>query len=269
MSDQAKEELHGIVGQHFTALRDELEEFFKKHSDDVAEEQASIYKPQIDQLESTLNELQDYAATMTAENQEATDELNRKTEIFLRMVSRSSKLHSRVRNSNLASRSFHTWIGDGTTQNLLSTSFDSIYLHDAIKRLLFRRWVRKMHNRRQQRLYQEARQRFDKETRSKQAEYNAQITQLEKELAEAREELYSKQRSFKEMQQRLRKAFMRGVVNLNLEAMDVFNGAQFMNMTDEVEGAEGGVHDSENEVEEGDGEFFVEEEPKVSVVRRK
>jgi hypothetical protein len=60
---------------------------------------------------------------------------------------------------------------------------------------------------------------------------------------------------------------MRGVVNLNLEAMDVFNGAQFMDLMQEVEGDEAEHVDEEAPVNESDDEFFVEEDiPQISVI---
>ena len=62
---------------------------------------------------------------------------------------------------------------------------------------------------------------------------------------------------------------MRGVVNLNLEAMDVFNGAQFMDLMQEVEGNEVDHQDIETGVNESDDDFFVEEAPSVSVIRHK
>ena len=267
MTKNSEQELHQLLDDSFTKLKDDLEIFFQKHQDAIFQEQSDFYQPKIDALEEELEDRQNEHERMKNEIQENTSELERKKAILQNMINRSSILHRKVRNANVTSRSFHSWIENGTSKVLLIRRFESIYIKNAILRIMFRKWVRKMHRKRDVRVEMEARLMYERESRARSAEYNAQIDLLERELANARHELESKQKSFIDMQQKLRKAFMRGVVNLNLEAMDVFNGAQFMGMAQEVEGKSGGTHDSENEIEEGDEEFYVEESPNIAVIR--
>ena len=267
MSVEAEPELHQILDENFNKLRDDLEEFFRRNQQTIADEQSKVYSPIINKLEGELHEaLEEYEQTNEA-TRDNSNELARKNAILANLIKKSAKLHRKVRDANIMSRSVHSWIEDSNDRLLLARRFEDLYIKNAIPRVFFSRWVRKMHQKRNQRIENEARQIYEKESRSRAAEYNAQIEKLEAELANARNELETKQKSFIDMQKKLRKAFMRGVVNLNLEAMDVFNGAQFMDMTQEVEGKTGGTHDSENEVEEGDDEFYVEESPNISVIR--
>jgi hypothetical protein len=127
-----------------------------------------------------------------------------------------------------------------------------------------------MYRRREERFHAELKSRFDRQRRAQAAETNRIVGALEDELRTARAELEEKQQTFLELQQRLRKAFMRGVVNLNLEAMDVFNGAQFMDLVQEVEGNEAEHFDEEAAVNESDEEFFVEDDAvPISVIKHR
>ena len=267
MSEQAEQELRQIVTGNFNHLLEELEDFFGRNQETIADEQNNHYTPIINKLQAELSNAKEEFAQMSNDAEDRTAELSRKRAIMDNLIARSAKLHLKVRKANIASRAFHSWIDDGTMKGILSRRFYAIYIKQALVRTLFRRWVRKMHNKRVARVETEARQIYEKESRARANEYKAQIAQLEKELEDARNELETKQKNFIDMQQKLRKAFMRGVVNLNLEAMDVFNGAQFMDMAQEVDGRRGGVHDSENEVEEGDDDFYVEESPDIAVIR--
>lgn len=263
-SDEA---LREVISINFERLRKDMMQFIKDFESSVDDYQKSIYLPHVQELEGKYHELKSVYDEFETGTDTGSRELARLEDIYMKLVNRSSKLHQRVRNHNLLSRAFTSWVNDGTERKIAYDTFKSIYIYNALKRVYFRRWVRMMHRKRHQRLETEARLRYEREVKAKSSEYNSQIARLEKELSNARSELESKQKSFKEMQERLKKAFMRGVVNLNLEAMDVFNGAQFMNLTEEVENAENAVRDDEAEIEEGDEEFFVEEEPKVSVIR--
>ena len=267
MSINAEPELHQLVTNNFDRFLSELEEFFRRNHETIAQEQSDYYTPQIDRLQAQLDAAKSEFEKMSNDAQEHTSELARRKAILNNLLARSAKLHLKLRKSAIASKAFHSWIRDGTDKILLARTFEGIYIKNARMRNFFRRWVKKMHKKRDTRIETEARQMYEKESRARANEYNAEIARLEKELADSRNELETKQKTFIEMQQKLRKAFMRGVVNLNLEAMDVFNGAQFMDMTQEVEGKTGGTHDSENEVEEGDDEFYVEESPNIAVIR--
>ena len=262
-------EVHTLISDHFISFKDDLNKYLKDNEENIIQNRKNFYEPQIKQLEDEIKNLKDHYDEMERNTAQYTTELVRKENILNKMVNRSSKLHAKVRNNNIASRSFHNWIDIGTDKNILINSFKKIYLENPQKRIMFKRWIRKTNSKREYRFLNETKQKFEKEAKIKSLESNKQISLLEKELLFAKEELEKKQKNFKEMQQRLRKAFMRGVVNLNLEAMDVFNGAQFMKVTEEIEGGENSSENYSENIEDVDDEFFVEETPNISIIRHK
>ena len=261
--------LSGILDEHFTRMANAVEEYMKQSQVQITEERKQYYLPQIEQLQNVLNQGQDEYAQMQAESGDLTSELAKQESVLAHLVQLSAKLHQKVRNSNNQSRAFNAWNQMGTEQQVLEKVFRRLFFRNALRRIYFKRWIRKMHQKREARVVSEIKRRYDKIWKAKAIEAQKTIEDLESELAAARYELEQKQQNFLEMQQRLRKAFMRGVVNLNLEAMDVFNGAQFMDLMQEVEGNEVDHQDIETGVNESDDDFFVEEAPSVSVIRHK
>lgn len=266
-ADERDEQLGRILDENFGRLANELEDYLRKHEQDVADERSAFYQPQIEELEDQLKEGREHYAELEEHVHGLTQVLVKKEAVLNKMVRLSAKLHQKVRNSNSCSRAFNLWAEMGTNKDVLANTYKRIFIINCLKRIFFRRWLRKMHHRREARIMHEIKTRFDKEARAKAAESNKVIEGIEAQLAEAKAELEEKQRKFLEMQQRLRKAFMRGVVNLNLEAMDVFNGAQFMDLMQEVEGNEAEHRDEDAPLDESDDEFFVEEAPQISVIR--
>lgn len=267
MSKEDDPQIHEIIDDSMTQLAKTLEEYMRKNEASIAQERSDFYTPQIQELETQLKEHHEEFLRMQSNASEATGQLVQKEAILMRMIQLSSKLQSKVRNGNSMSRAFNGWVIHGTDTEILEAAFKNTFLKNAVKRLMFKRWIRKMYKKREIRFTREIKTRFEKESKAKAAESNRIIEELESELNSAKTELETKQKSFLEMQQRLRKAFMRGVVNLNLEAMDVFNGAQFMNLMQEVEGNETEEHENEDSLNESDDEFFVEEEPQINVIR--
>lgn len=261
------EELHEILESHFSKLTSDLEEYMKKHEDDVAAERTNFYTPQIDDITQRIRQGEDDFAGLHANVSELTEKLVKKEAILNKMVRLSAKLHRKVRNTNSCARSFNFWTEIGTNKDILAKTYRTIFITNSLKRLMFRRWLRKMYRKRENRIMKEVKTRFDKEARAKAAESSRVIEGVEQELAAAKAELEEKQKKFIDMQQRLRKAFMRGVVNLNLEAMDVFNGAQYMDLIHEVEGNQAEHRDQDAPLDESDDEFFVEEAPQISVIK--
>ena len=259
---------HELVNKHFDNLKNELELYFKNSSNQVIQEKKALYEPQLNKLESQLKAEQDHFTQMEMDTGKNTTELARKEGILNKMLLKSARLHAKVRNNNLSSRAFHSWIESGTSKGILSRTYKSIYIDQAPKRIFFRKWFKKMLEKREIGYLNEIKQKFEKEAKTKAIESNKQISQLEAELAGARAELEMKQKNFRDMQQKLKKSFMRGVVNLNLEAMDVFNGSQYANLVEEVENNEQIIENNEP-VDEGDEEFFIEEEPQISIIRHK
>ena len=261
------EQLGQILDENFERLANDLEDFMKKHGQRVADERSAFYQPQIAELEARINQGAGEFTEMEGKVRSLTQILVQKEAMLNRMVRLSAKLHQKVRNGNSCSRAFNLWAEMGTNKDVLANTYRKIFITNSMKRTFFRRWLRKMYQRREGRMLHEIKTRFDKEARAKAAESNKVIEGIEAELAAAKAELEEKQRKFLEMQQRLRKAFMRGVVNLNLEAMDVFNGAQFVDLMHEVEGNEADHRDEDAPLDESDDEFFVEEAPQISVIR--
>lgn len=263
-NDQA---LSNILTDHFSEMANALEEFLKKARDEVVEERKQNYTPHIERLQNELNQKLEEFAQMQGDSAQVTNELVKEEAYLTRLINLRAKLSQKVRNANNESRTFNAWKQLGTDTPILTKVFKRTFVRNCMRRIYFRRWVRKTHVKRENRIVNEIKKRYDKIWKAKALEAQKTIEDLESELAEARDELESKQENFIEMQRRLRKAFMRGVVNLNLEAMDVFNGAQFMDLMQEVEGNEVDHQDTETAVNESDDDFFVEEDPQISVIR--
>ncbi|OHT02797.1 hypothetical protein TRFO_29921 [Tritrichomonas foetus] len=269
MQDEHDPILSGILDDHFTRMANAVEEYMRQTKEELAEDRKQFFTPQIEELQAKLDHSQEEFANMQADAGETTNELVKHEAILAHLVQLSAKLHQKVRNSNNQSRAFNAWSHMGTDKALLAKVFKRNFLRNATRRIYFKRWIRKMHAKRENRVSTEIKKRYEKIWKAKATEAQRTIEELELELSAAREELETKQRNFLEMQQRLRKAFMRGVVNLNLEAMDVFNGAQFMDLMQEVEGNEVDHRDHETSVNESDDDFYVEEAPPISVIRHR
>lgn len=268
MSSKGKDaQLTEIINSNFQHLIQDLEAYLHENDEKIAKEQDAIFTPQIQQLQNMLSDAKQQYDDMDSRASESNQEIIQKEAVLQRMVNLSSQLHSRIRNGNTCSRFFKSWVADGTNKDVLYNSFYAIYIQRAFKRSFFRRWSRMMFRKRDRRLTRDIKSKYDKEMKSKSADFDRQISDLEEQVAAARAELNEKQQNFLEMQQKIKKSFMRGVVNLNLEAMDVFNGAQLMSMMQEIEGGEKGIHDKDAPIDESDDDFYVEEAPKVTVVR--
>jgi predicted RNase H-like nuclease (RuvC/YqgF family) len=221
-------------------------------------------------LEAKIHDCEEEYARMEADASDSTTELARKEATITRLVAMCGRLHQRVRNGKGCSRALKVWAEIVIDRPILIRAFKRIYFYSRLKRNFLRHWRRKMYKRREERFHAELKSRFEKQRRAQAAETNRIIGALEDELRTARAELEEKQQTFLELQQRLRKAFMRGVVNLNLEAMDVFNGAQFMDLVQEVEGNEAEHFDEEAAINESDDEFFVEDDSvPISVIKHR
>ena len=269
MSDEKDQILSGILTKYFTEMADAVEEYMRQARDQISEERKEYFTPKINSLQENLNQQIEEFQEMQDTANDTNNKFAKKDAIRNQLVTCSFKLHQKVRNSNLLARAFNAWKKIGTEKALLAKVFKRNFIRNALRRIYFKRWIRRMIAKRENRVSSEIKRRYEKIWKAKAMEAQRTIEQLEQELASAREELETKQRKFLEMQQRLRKAFMRGVVNLNLEAMDVFNGAQFMDLMQEVENNEIDHQDDETAVNESDDDFYVEEAPPISVIRHR
>jgi Mg2+ and Co2+ transporter CorA len=265
-----KDDVHEILEVHFARIVEDLENHMQRKEAELAQDRRDFYTPQIEALEAKIQTAEDEFLRMEGEASASTTELNRKSAAINRLVQVSARLHQRVRNGWVCVRSLKAWAEIATDRLILIRAFKRIYILSRLKRAIFRRWIRKMYKRREERIHAEIKSRFEKQRRAQAAETNRVMGGLEEELQTARAELEEKQQRFLELQQRLRKAFMRGVVNLNLEAMDVFNGAQVMDLIQEVQGNEAEHFDEEAAINESDDEFFVEDDSvPISVIKHR
>jgi hypothetical protein len=265
----AQEELHGILDHRFGEIANSLHEFMQNNERQIGQERDAFYTPQIHQLEAEIQELIRQFIEMEGKTSDNTTILIKKDVAIAKLVQLSGRMHQKVNNGQSRSQAFNAWTEISTKKAVLVRTYRRIYLLAAAKRIFFRRWVRKMNRHRESRFHHEVKARFEREWRARASENGRIIEGLELELKAARAELEEKHQRLIEMQQRLRKAFMRGVVNLNLEAMDVFNGGQFMDLMKEVELNEAEHYDDEAALHQSDDDFFVEEVPNIAVTRHR
>jgi Mg2+ and Co2+ transporter CorA len=264
------EEVHEILEVHFARIVEDLENYMRRKESELAQDRHDFYTPKIEALEDKIRTAEEEFLRMESDASVSTTELHRKRAAIQRLILLSARLHQRVRNGRMCARSLKAWAEIGTDRLILIRTFKRLYILSRLKRAFFRRWIRKMYKRREERIHAEIKARFEKQRRAQTTETNRMIGGLEEELKVARAELEEKQQRFLELQQRLRKAFMRGVVNLNLEAMDVFNGAQVMDLIQEVQGNEAEHFDEEAAINESDDEFFVEDDSvPISVIKHR
>ena len=115
-----------------------------------------------------------------------------------------------------------------------------------------------------QRQKRELRRSCEKDLRMKETEAAQRITALQAELDAVKQLLVEHEKQHGEMQQKLRRAFMRGVVNLNLEAMDVFGEIPTV---DTVKDKNATITQVVKDDSDDEDDFFVEPAPRISVVR--
>ena len=149
-----------------------------------------------------------------------------------------------------------------------------LFMDNAVLRLLFRRWVRKMFKVRFIRRKRELKRSNNREIKHQESEASQRIVALQSELIAVKELLAEHERQHGDMEKKLKRAFMRGVVNLNLEAMDVFGDipatddflSAALNPPKKSEKKQ--ILLSDDQSEDGD-DFYVEPAPRISVIRHK
>ena len=89
MSVEAEPELHQLLDENFNKLRNDLEEFFRRNQQTIADEQSKVYSPIINKLEGELHEaLEEYEQTNEAARDNS-NELARKNAILANLIKKS------------------------------------------------------------------------------------------------------------------------------------------------------------------------------------
>jgi cell division septum initiation protein DivIVA len=221
-----EDRLHQIIDDRFTRMYISLEEYIKRLQAQVAQGSSDHYGPTVTDLQTRLQSAEQLFRETEERASAMASELIKKETALAKMIDLSGRLHEKCRNRDARFHGFNEWLDMATHQSIAVRVFRSIFLGPASKRLYFRRWHRKTLVKQENRLAAEIKVSFEEKSCEKRVETDRLINDLETSLAIARHELQTKQQNYIEMQQRLRKAFMRGLVNLNLEAMDVFRGQE-------------------------------------------
>lgn len=265
---------HKIVDTHHVQVDEELIALLRSIQKRLLQQHKQHYTPIINNLQRKIDEQKIANETMTKRAEGIDQEADKLSIIFEKMVDHISFMKMKEQVSNAKSKLFHAWRDLATSRRIYEDAMFRIYLQEPMKRILFKRWVRRMNKVRFNRKKRELRRENSREMKAQETEATQRITALQSELTAVRQLLAEHERQHGEMQQKLRRAFMRGVVNLNLEAIDVFGdvpatdgfvsvAAQPLKKNMKMEAPPASDSDSDNE------EFVVEPAPRISVIRHK
>ena len=265
------ESIHQIINTHEKVIDNEITSLFKEIYERIFKQQQKYYTPIISKLERKLEEQKLNNSTMEKRSGNIGNEMEKLNLLFERFVEHLAIIRNRDRISNDRSKIFHAWRDLSLSRSVIENSMYSIFLKEPIKRILFKRWIRKMRKARLIRQRRELRRNCDRDIRNLETETSQRITSLQSELVAVKELLIEYEQQHSEMQQKLRRAFMRGVVNLNLEAIDVFGEMPSTEaINNHLKNKPSPKKNSKNlNSDEEIDEFFVEPAPRISVIRHK
>lgn len=185
--------------------------------------------------------------------------------ILSRLVNHIIIYKNKDRTANTRSRIFKAWADMATERSIMARAAGNQFIRGRPTRILFSRWVRRTRRVRLQRQKRDLRRSCERDVRQKDSEAAQRIAALQAELDAVKQLLVEHEKQHGEMQEKLRRAFMRGIVNLNLEAMDVFGEVPTAETvpTTRLERSRGRAADPRDE---GD-DFVVEPAPRISVIR--
>ena len=237
----------------------------------LIKENQEYYQPIIQKFERRVAEQRLKNATEKKRGEQLRDQLDRTNLMISRFVLHIANLKARDHTASIRSRVFKAWADLATGKQIMTSTIARLYLDRPMRRILFKRWVRRMRKVRQQRLGRELRHVMQQDISQKETEQTQKITALRAELQAVRQLLVEHEKQHGEMQQKLRRAFMRGVVNLNLEAMDVFGEIPTevppppIRKSAEIAAAT----NHQDDEDEDENDFYVEPAPKISVIRHR
>ncbi|OHT13188.1 hypothetical protein TRFO_16743 [Tritrichomonas foetus] len=234
------------------------------------QEHQQYYQPIIQKLERRVAEQNVKNATEKKRGEQLEGELERTKLIISRFVYHIAELKARDHLRNVRSRVFKAWADIASGRAIMANMTVRLYLTQPMRRILFKRWVRRMRKVRQQRLGRELRHVCQQDISQKETEASQRICALKSELQAVQQLLIEHEKQHGEMQEKLRRAFMRGVVNLNLEAMDVFGEVPTTEVVPPPVRKSAQLAAATQDSSDDDGnDFFVEPAPKISVIRHR
>ena len=264
-----------IVENHHQTADAELTALLKGVQSRLLKSHKEHYTPIIKNLERKIDEQHVANDTMVKRSQEIDEEAEHLGYIFDKMVDHIIILKMKVNAANTKSKILNAWRDYATSRRIYENTMDRLYMENPMKRILFKRWLRRLHKVRFQRKKRELKRSNNKEIKQQENEATQKIVALQSELTAVKELLAEHERQHGDMEKKLKRAFMRGVVNLNLEAMDVFGDipasddfmASALKPPTKKPKKEQKVL-SDDESEDGD-DFYVEPAPRISVIRHK
>ena len=261
MTAEDVETMHGLVDNHHQTLEEELQDLFGKIRARLIKEHNRQFQPIVKKLERQAAEQDQQNDTEKRRGEDLETRLGKIDIVISRFLEHLAYYRDKEKQSNQKSRVFKAWADMASGRSIMRRISYQLYLAEPMKRILFKRWVRRMRKVRIQRQKRELRRAGERGLRQQESEAQQKITALQSELEAVQQLLLDHEKQHGEMQQKLRRAFMRGVVNLNLEAMDVFG---------EVPTAEAVAKPVISQRQKGsddEDDFVIEPAPRISVVR--
>ena len=253
--------MHGLVDNHHQTLEDELQELFGKIRARLIKEQNKQFAPKVKALERKAAEQDQQNATEKRRGEDLEDRLGKIDIIIERFLNHLAYYRDKEKQANQKSRVFKAWADMASGRSVMQRIASQLYLEEPMKRILFKRWLRRMRKVRIQRQKRELRRAGERGLRQQESEAAQKITALQAELEAIQQLLLDHEKQHGEMQQKLRRAFMRGVVNLNLEAMDVFGEVPTAETVSKP------VISQRRKGSDDEDDFVIEPAPRISVVR--
>jgi hypothetical protein len=250
------------VDENHVSLETELQALLRRVRERLVKEEDDHYQPLITSLERKLAEQTQKNTAELKRGQQLDDQLGRTLRVIDNLMDCIAGYRHKDQTANLRSKVFKAWRTLTGERDKILRVMTRSYVEQPSQRIMFRRWLRRMRKVRLNRQKRELRLECEQNLRTRESAAKQRIAALQAELDAVRQSLVEHEEQHDDMQQKLRRAFMRGVVGLNLEAMDVFGEVPTS------EALRAGRLDLAEQRDDDDREdFFVEPAPKVSVLR--
>lgn len=264
MTEKDIDAMNVIVDNHQEVMENEIQSLVRKINTRLHNSHTAHYTPIIEQLERRLAEQKLKNAAEDKRGGQLEAQKNRTELIISRFVGHISLLRIKERTNNVRSRIFKAWFDLSSGRTVMANTAERLYCKDPMRRILFKRWQRKFRDSRSKRQRRELRRSCEKDIRLRETEATQRVTALQAELSAVKQLLVEHEKQHGEMQQKLRRAFMRGVVNLNLEAMDVFGEIP---TADAIPNNQRNIGQKTEDASSDEDDFFIEPAPRISVIR--
>jgi hypothetical protein len=257
--------MNELVDANHSALEDELSSLMKAVQAGLLQKHRRHYEPIIEQLQRTLAERGSQNDAEQRRSAGLATQLAVKGKIRSRQLDHIEIYKNKDRTANTRSRVFKAWADMATGRSIMARAATDLFIRDRQRRILFSRWVRRTRRVRLQRQKRDLRRSCERDLRQKDSDAAQRIAAVQAELDAVKQLLVDHEKQHGEMQEKLRRAFMRGVVNLNLEAMDVFGEVPTTETLPQIrpERARSRAADRRDDADD----FVVEPTPRISVTR--